>query len=131
MCPVSLKDAVQRSVAGYDFVDAINEFLDEFYLGGPSQRQRMIGDEPVFTGVPFEDADVGAVGEHLARRWNLDIPIWADDPRRFLDTPHFPEGMELAKRVFIRDSPIAFRRLIFTEAEPLRRARFPQENEPG
>jgi hypothetical protein len=36
--------------------------------------------------------------------------------------------MELAKAVFLRDSPIAFRRrLIFTEAEPLRRARFPKE----
>jgi hypothetical protein len=34
--------------------------------------------------------------------------------------------MEFAKPVFLRDSPIAFRRrLIFTEAEPLRWARFP------
>ena len=64
----------------------------------------------------------------LARRWGLDIPAWADDPRRFLDKPHFPDYMELAKPVFLRDSPIAFRRrLIFTEAEPRRRARFPRE----
>jgi hypothetical protein len=50
------------------------------------------------------------------------------DPRRFLDTPHFPEFMDLAKLVFMRDSPTAFcRRLIFTEAEPLRRARFPRD----
>jgi hypothetical protein len=50
----------------------------------------------------------------------MDIPAWADDPR-------FPEFMEPAKPVFLRDSPIAFRRrLIFTEAEPLRRARFPR-----
>jgi hypothetical protein len=36
--------------------------------------------------------------------------------------------MELAKPVFLRDSPTAFRRrLIFTEAEPLRRARFPRD----
>ncbi len=79
-------------------------------------------------GVPQEkDAYVGAVGEHLARRWGLDIPARADDPRRFLERPHFPDYMELAKPVFLRDSPIAFRRLIFTEAEPLRRARFPRE----
>jgi hypothetical protein len=44
-----------------------------------------------------------------------------------VEKPHFLEYMELAKAVFIRDSPIAFRRLIFTEAEPLRRARFPRE----
>jgi len=115
-------------MSGYGFVDAISEFLDEFCNSRPSERQQMIGDEPDFTGVAFQDAYVGAVGEHLARRWGLDIPIWADDPRRFLDRPRFPEGMEFAKPVFIRDSPIAFRRrLIFTEAEPLRRARFPKD----
>jgi hypothetical protein len=126
MRPKSLKQTVDRIVAGESWVDAISEFLDEFYPCDSVERQRMIGDEPGLTGVAFQDAYVGAVGEHLARRWGLDIPPWADDPRRFLAKPHFPEYMELAKPVFLRDSPIAFRRrLIFTEAEPLRRARFP------
>jgi len=128
MRPTSLKEAVDRTIEGYGFFDAISEFLDEFYLSGPAKRQSMIAEEPRLTGVAFQDAYVGAVGEHLARRWGLDIPAWADDPGRFLEAPHFPEFMELAKPVFLRDSPIAFRRrLIFTEAEPLRRARFPRE----
>jgi len=128
MRPTSLKQAVDRIMEGYGFIDAISEFLDEFYLGGTAERQRMIGEEPALTGVAFQDAYVGAVGEHLARRWGLDIPAWTDHPRRFLDKPRFPDYMELAKPVFLRDSPIAFRRrLIFTEAEPLRRARFPRE----
>ena len=128
MRPKSLKEAVARTIEGYDFINAISEFLDEFYLSGPAERQRMIGEEPALTGLAFQDAYVGAVGEHLARRWGLEIPTWVDDHRRFLDQPHFPEFMELAKPVFLRDSPIAFRRrLIFTEAEPLRRARFPRE----
>jgi hypothetical protein len=119
---------VDRIIAGESWVDAISEFLDEFYPSGPLQRQRMIQEEPALTGVRFQDAYVGAVGEHLARRWKLDIPAWADDSRRFLDKPHFPDYLELAKPVLLRDSPIAFRRrLIFTEAEPLRRARFPKE----
>jgi len=128
MRPKSLKEAVTRTASGCDFIDSINEFLDEFYLARTSERQQMIAEEPVLIGKTFEDAYVGAVGEHLARRWSLGIPAWVDDQRRFLDTPRFPEHMELAKPVFIRDSPIAFRRrLIFTEAEPLRRARFPKE----
>ena len=128
MRPNSLKEAVNRTLRGYGLMDALSEFLDEFYLSGTAERQRMIGEEPKLTGVAFQDAYIGAVGEHLARRWGLDIPAWAEDPRRFLETPHFPEFMELAKPVFLRDSPIAFRRrLIFTEAEPLRRARFPRE----
>jgi hypothetical protein len=62
---MSLKEAVDRGLEGYGFMDAISEFLDEFYLSGHSQRQRMIGEEPGFTGVAFQDAYVGAVGEHL------------------------------------------------------------------
>jgi hypothetical protein len=127
MRPTSLKEAVDRIVAGQNYVDAVSEFLDEFYTSGRAERQRMIGEEPRLTGVTFQDAYIGAVGEHLARRWGLEIPAWTDDPHRFLDEPSFPEYMELAKPVFLRDSPIGFRRrLIFTEAEPLRRARFPR-----
>jgi hypothetical protein len=123
---MSLKEVVDRTLEGYGFVDAISEFLDEFYPSGPAERQRMIGEKPGLTGVAFQDAYVGAVAEHLARRWGLEIPTWVDDPHRFLDKPRFPDYMELAKPVFLRDSPTAFRRrLIFTEAEPLRRARFP------
>ncbi len=126
MRPTSLKDAVARIIGGQSWIDAISEFLDEFYMREPTERQRMLGEEPALTGIQFQDAYIGAVGEHLARRWGLEIPAWTDDSRRFLNKPHFPEYMELAKPVFLRDSPIAFRRrLIFTEAEPLRRARFP------
>ncbi len=128
MRPTSLREAVDRIIEGYDFFNATNEFLDEFYLARPEERQRMIAEEPAWIGESFQDAYVGAMGEHLARRGGLDIPAWVEDQRRFLDEPHFPPYSELAKPYFLRDSPIAFRRrLIFTEAEPLRRARLPRE----
>jgi hypothetical protein len=128
MRPTSLKETVDRIIAGCDFFHATNEFLDEFYLARPEERQQMIEEEPALTGEAFQDAYVGAMGEHLARRWRLDIPAWIENQHRFLDEPHFPPYSELAKPFFLRDSPIAFRRrLIFTEAEPLRRARFPRE----
>ena len=127
MRPTSLREAVERIVEGYDLFHATDEFLDEFYLADNPERQRMIAEEPGFTGVAFQDAYVGAMGEHLARRWGLDIPAWVEDQRRFLDEAHFPPYSELVKPYFLRDSPIAFRRLVFTEAEPLRRARFPRE----
>jgi hypothetical protein len=90
MRPESLRETVDRVIEGYGFFHAVNEFLDEFYLSGPSARQRMIGEEPKLTGVAFQDAYVGAVGEHLARRWGLDIPAWADDPRRVSRQAPFP-----------------------------------------
>ena len=66
MRPTSLKEAVDRIIGGESRVDAVSEFLDEFYPSGPSERQRMIGEEPGLTGEAFQDAYVGAVGEHLA-----------------------------------------------------------------
>jgi hypothetical protein len=130
MRPTSLREAVDRIIQGYDFFHATNEFLDEFYFARPEERQRMIAEEPTLIGEAFQDAYVGAMGEHLARRWGLALPDWVEDQRRFLDAPHFPPYSELAKPYFLRDSPIAFRRrLIFTEAEPLRRARFPREGQ--
>jgi len=71
-----------------------------------------------------EHASLGAIGEHRARRWNLSIPLWTDDPSRFLRRPYFTTTLEGLKALLIAESPIAFRRrLIFTEAEPLRCAR--------
>jgi hypothetical protein len=62
----------------------------------------------------------------LARRWGLTIPPWSDDPSRFLKRPYFTSPLEGLKALLIAESPLAFRRrLIFTEAEPLRRARMP------
>jgi len=108
MRPKSLQKAVTRNLEGYDFINALNELLDEFYVADSSERQRMINEEPSLTGDAFQDAYVGAVGEHLARRWNLEIPSWVEDERRFLETPHFPPGLELAKPVYLRDSPSLF-----------------------
>jgi hypothetical protein len=124
MRPKSLEEAVRLISEGLNWMIAINEFLDEFYLS--AKRQTMIDAQPPLTGNVWLDAYVGGVGEHLARRWSLRIPKWTDDPHRFLETPSFPDKLELSKPVLLRDSPIAFRRrMIFTEAEPLRRGRFP------
>jgi len=140
MRPKSLKEAVELVQAGEDERIAFAEFLDEFYAAverwrgeaGAEERdsepQAMIDAEPPLTGRQPLDAYVGAVAEHLARRWDLAIPPWAEDGRRFLDTPFFPDHLQLMKPILLRDSPIGFRRrLIFTEAEPLRRGRFPRE----
>ena len=72
------------------------------------------------------DATLGAIGEHLARRWKLAIPAWTNDPARFLTRPYFPTPLEDLKPLLIAQSPLAFRRrMIFVEREPLRRARMP------
>ena len=106
----------------------VDEFLDAFYTeADPATRQAMIDEEPPFIGNERLDAYIGAVGEHLARRWDLRIPAWSDDPRREVAEPWFIDlmGNGLSGLLLV-ESPIAFRRRrIFTEAEPLRRARMP------
>ena len=73
-----------------------------------------------------ERALLDAIGEHLARRWSLVIPEWMNEPARFLRTPYFTTDAEGFKALLLAQTRLAFRRrLIFTEAEPLRRARMP------
>ena len=128
MRPQNLKEAVARILAGEEERFPIAEFLDEFYLrhGKAAEQQAMIDTSPPVTGRQNLDAYVGAIGEHLARRWGLRIPSWVEEECRFLKTPFWDDDLQLMKPILLRDSPIAFRRrLIFTEAEPLRRGRFP------
>jgi hypothetical protein len=71
------------------------------------------------------------VAEHLTRRWDLAVPAWTNNPRRFLHEPYFTTPIENLKAMLLAQSPLAFRRrLIFTEAEPLRRARMPRASAP-
>jgi hypothetical protein len=126
--PRTLAEVARRRNAAGDFSMLMREFLDEFYGAlATGAADLCIAEEPEKLPDPQDHAFLGAVGEHLARRWNLAIPPWTQDPSRFLRRPYFTTPIEGLKALLIAESPIAFRRrLIFTEAEPLRRARMPR-----
>jgi hypothetical protein len=134
-CPTTLAEAVRLYRHYGDgqegaFSVLLDEFLDAFYTEKhPAQRQAMIDEEPPRIGEERQDAYIGAVGEHLARRWGLQIPPWTDAPWREVAEPWFVGMMGKGlSGLLLVESPIAFRRRrIFTEAEPLRRARMPVE----
>jgi hypothetical protein len=109
MRPDTLAEAARRVSAGAAFGPTLSEFLDEFYLH-PESRQAMIADEPMRLADEREHATLGAVGEHLARRWNLAVPAWTDDPSRFLHEPYFTTPIENLKAMLLAQSPLAFRR---------------------
>ena len=124
--PATLAEAARKVSDGASFGPTLSEFLDEFYKN-PERRQAMIADEPPPLVDARDHATLGAVGEHLARRWNLDIPPWTNHLSRFLHAPYFTTPIEKLKALVLVQSPLAFRRrMIFTEAEPLRRARMPR-----
>ena len=126
--PHTLAEVARRRNAGGDFSLLLREFLDQFYGAlAAGAADACITEEPEPLSTPQEHAFLGATGEHLARRWNLAIPPWTQEPSRFLRRPYFTTPVEGLKALLIAESPIAFRRrLIFTEAEPLRRARMPR-----
>jgi hypothetical protein len=130
--PQSLAAVSTVVIAGTKpFAYAIDEFLDTFYLDHPDKlrQQRRIDDAPSIVGDAFVDSWIGAVGEHLARRWDLDVPAWTRRPAHYaLSVPRFvPDSKVLSRRLLV-ESPPAFRsRLIFTFVEPLQRARFPRD----
>jgi hypothetical protein len=126
--PKSLSEVVERG--GAEFSLLLDEFLDEFYLSYPDIKtmQSMIIDEPALTGEGFVDAYIGAVGEHLALRWNLTVPAWtASKARSGESKPTFVPDLATLKPILLVEAPYAFRRRnIFTGEEPLQRARWPR-----
>lgn len=129
--PGTLAEVVSRAASGEQALTvALHEFLDEFYLDNDQvSRARRIEDEPALLGHSETDAYIGAVGEHLARRWRLgEPPRWTDRKARFLTKPWFPPGTDQEKSFLLAESPLAFRRrMLFVSAEPLRRARMPRD----
>jgi hypothetical protein len=111
------------------FALALREFLDEFYLDHPDKaaQEGRLADPAEITGEAFTDAWIGATGEHLARRWDIDVPAWAmREEHNRLSRPRFVPNLAAVRGILLVTSPPAFRsRLLFTVAEPLTRARFP------
>jgi hypothetical protein len=70
--------SLRASAGEQPFARAIDEFIDTFYLDHPdkARQQRRLDDTPEIMGDAFADAWLGAVGEHLARRWGLAVPPW-------------------------------------------------------
>ena len=114
-----------------EFGLALREFLDEFYLDHPDKdaQAHRIAEAATITGDPFTDAWIGAAGEHLARRWGLEVPLWTRRPEHDrLTRPRFVPDAAALRGMLLVMSPPAFRaRLLFTVAEPLTRARFPRD----
>jgi hypothetical protein len=117
--PDTLAEVARRVSAGGAFGPTLREFLDEFYMN-PPRRAAMIADEPTRLEDARDHAMLGAVAEHLAQRWELPtVRAWTDDRSRFLREPYFTTPIENFKAM-----------LIFTEGEPLHRARVPREPAP-
>jgi len=130
--PGTLAEAIRRYSSGRQaFTVALGEFLDDFYLDRDAgSRYARVRDEPECLGNDVFDAYAGAVAEHLVRRWDLGMPPgWTEERCRFLRRPWFPPGVEAEKAILLIESPMAFRRrMLFVEAEPLRRARMPHDD---
>lgn len=109
------------------------EFMDEFYMlhGDRAGQQAMIDDEPDLSGDETIDAYVAAAAEHLALRWGLAVPAWVDTPERDgPSNPFFHPATATMRDQYLIELPYPFKkRNIFTNREPLQRARWPI-NEP-
>ena len=109
---------------GMTFRMASARFLDGFYASDEADRQGMLDPRPDLTGTALTDAQIGAMGEHLAQRWGLRTPDWVEEPERFLRTPWFATRLRGLHPMLSAESPLAFRRrMLFVEREPLNRAR--------
>ncbi|WP_246774054.1 hypothetical protein [Bradyrhizobium diazoefficiens] len=106
------------------------EFLDTFDLAATDRAQyETIEDEPALTQNDRLDALVGAIAEYLAKQRRLGrVPAWVCDPARRLAEPWFTTSSpsDAMREYLTFSSPAEFAsRNIFTEEQPLRRARGP------
>jgi hypothetical protein len=103
----------------------LGDWLDRFYLAPTSEAFReepmlLAGDLP---NGAVADALLGAVAEHLARRYSLPIPAWTFEPQRFLRRPYFALEAAAFRATLLLESPMEFRsRNLFVTANALSRA---------
>jgi len=124
--PRTLCEVVRRVNSGEQKFDpAVAEFLDAFYAH-PELRQAAINDEPDMIDA-LHDAYLSAVGEYLARLYDLPVPEWTEMHGNGLHEPYFAGGLQSLKGVLVAESPTAFRRrLLFVSKNALSRPRLPQ-----
>jgi hypothetical protein len=129
--PKSLADVAAMAREDCDcFGPASAAFGEAFYLEKDKEAQQaMLDPVPIPTGDPRDDAWLGAVGEHLAQRWGLEVPSWTQEAAFMGEQkPYFWPDETLARDIQIVETPPAFRRrLLFTYAEPLMNAKFPTD----
>ena len=129
MRPLTLAEATTRIKSGEALDKTLPEFLDSFYLAkDASIRADMLRDEPPSLG-SREDALMGAVAEYLAHHYALpQTPAWVYAASRYLDaawhTSSFDDDGMREYLTFASPAEFASRN-IFTEEQPLRRARGP------
>ena len=107
---------------------ATGTFEEAFYLTADRDAQQaMLDPVPVPTGNRRNDAWLAAIGEHLAQRWGLEVPPWTQDSAFMGEPmPFFGPCEPVARDIQIIETPPAFRRrLLFSWAEPLMNAKFP------
>jgi hypothetical protein len=123
--PLTLLEVEACARHSGDFNAFVREFCDEFYMEQDANaRSAMLEIEPPLADDARHNAYLGAVAEHLARRYHLPVPEWTNHPARFLKRAWFPCEVESLKAILIRESPPAFRRrMIFVGGDPLYRPR--------
>src|SRR5208282_3959338 len=127
--PRTLHEVSVRASNGEQAFDAaLREFLDHFYAN-PEHREASLSARPIPLD-DLRDAYLGAAAEHLARRYGLDVPAWAETYGLSLRRPFFAGGLESLKALLTVESPAAFRRrLLFVSKDALFRPRMPARTE--
>lgn len=110
------------------YMSAMFKFEEHFFAETDRENQQsMLDPAPMSTGDRKNDTWIGAVGEHLAQRWNLLVPPWTHEEAFMGGTkPYFRSEGRTARLIEMVETPPAFRRrLIFSGAEPLMSSKFP------
>ena len=94
--PQTLFEVSSRAATGTQTFDpALREFLDDFY-SNPGSRPEAIAEEALLLD-DVKDAYLAAVAEHLAMRYRLDVPAWAEGARTTAEASVFRRRTRVAE----------------------------------
>lgn len=97
---------------GQDFDLLLGNFLDEFYLAGPSRQESMLDLPPIDMTKPERVPLLAACAHKLALDHGLYPPKWVFEPRCYLpgSSPYFALGAKGNLRLlFMYKSPSEFK----------------------
>lgn len=90
-----------RVLRGESFAAMLTAFPGASFDADPDDRQAMIDDPPLGLSDARSDALLGAVAEHLALTWSLEVQDWTRETNRF------PAGEHVQSKRRSRDSRLA------------------------
>lgn len=105
-----VRDALSREAHEAEARRTLLDFVPHFDSARNEERVALVRARPATTGDLRYDAFIAALVEHVCVRSGIAVPVWVEEPDRFLKTWWFVSGLRGLHASALAESPISFAR---------------------